>query len=133
MTRTVFILNGANLNLLGHREPSLYGSLTLGDIEDRCRQRAAALDMEIVFRQTNSEGRLVDWIHEAGARALGAIINAAAHAHSSVAIHDAIRGVGLRVIEVHLSNVHARERFRRWAMSWRSRRWLEENDNDARG
>ncbi|MEG9884775.1 MAG: type II 3-dehydroquinate dehydratase [Hyphomicrobiales bacterium] len=113
MTQTVFILNGPNLNLLGRREPSLYGSVTLDDIEKHCRRRAAALDMEIAFHQTNSEGRLVDWIHEAGACATGAVVNAAAYAHGSVAIHDAIRAVDLRVVEVHLSNIHARERFRR--------------------
>lgn len=112
MTRTVFILNGPNLNLLGQREPSTYGAATLDDIAARCRKRAAALGLETDFRQTNAESQLVDWIQEAGDAACGAILNAGAYTHTSVAIHDAIRAVDLPVIEVHLTNIHAREAFR---------------------
>ncbi|QPC44743.1 type II 3-dehydroquinate dehydratase [Kaustia mangrovi] len=112
MTRTVFILNGPNLNLLGRREPATYGAETLDDIAGRCRRRADALGLEVDFRQTNAEGTLVDWIHEAGDKAFAAILNAGAYTHTSVAIHDAIRAVALPVIEVHLSNIHNRESFR---------------------
>ena len=109
----VFILNGPNLNLLGVREPSIYGRDTLGDIEERCTARAAALGLEIDFRQTNHEGQLVDWIQEARESADGIILNAGALSHTSVALLDALSAAELPVIEVHLSNVFRRERFRR--------------------
>ena len=109
---TVFILNGPNLNLLGVREPATYGYDTLADVEERCLARAAALDLGIEFRQTNHEGMLVDWIHEAREAADGIIINAGAFTHTSVALHDAIEGASLPVIECHISNVHKREEFR---------------------
>ena len=109
---TVFILNGPNLNLLGVRDPSVYGHDTLGDIEERCAARAAALDLEIDFRQTNHEGQLVDWIQEARESAEGIILNAGALTHTSVAVLDALFAAGLPVIEVHLSNIFRRESFR---------------------
>lgn len=112
MATTIFVLNGPNLNLLGKREPGLYGTGTLADIEKACVARAKALGLTVDFRQTNIEGVLVDWIQEAGEKAKGMIINPGAYTHTSVAIHDAIRGTGLPVIEVHLSNIFARERFR---------------------
>ena len=108
----VFMLNGPNLNLLGVREPSIYGRDTLGDIEERCSARAAALGLEIDFRQTNHEGQLVDWIQEARESADGIILNAGALTHTSVALLDALSAAELPVIEVHLSNIFRRERFR---------------------
>jgi 3-dehydroquinate dehydratase-2 len=112
MTATVFILNGPNLNLLGLREPEIYGSETLNDIEDRVTARAKTLGLAVDFRQTNVEGQLVDWIQEARTKAKGIIINPAAYTHTSVALHDALKAVGVPAIEVHLSNTHAREEFR---------------------
>ena len=109
---TVFILNGPNLNLLGVREPSIYGRDTLGDIEERCTARAAAPGLEVDFRQTNHEGQLVDWIQEARESADGIILNAGALSHTSVALLDALSAAELPVIEVHLSNIFRRERFR---------------------
>ena len=108
----VFILNGPNLNLLGVRDPSIYGRDTLGDIEERCTARAAALGLEIDFRQTNHEGQLVDWIQEARESADGIILNAGALTHTSVALFDALSAAELPVIEVHLSNIFRRESFR---------------------
>jgi 3-dehydroquinate dehydratase-2 len=113
LAQDVFILNGPNLNLLGQREPAVYGATTLPDIEAACRERAKRLGLGTVeFRQSNHEGVLVDWIHEAGARGAAVVINPGAYTHTSIALHDAIRGTGVRVVEVHLSNVHAREAFR---------------------
>ena len=113
MARDVFILNGPNLNLLGMREPAVYGAGTLADVEAACRAKAEALGFSRVeFRQTNHEGVLIDWIHEAGAAKAGVVINPGAYTHTSIALHDAIKGTGVRLIEVHLSNVHARESFR---------------------
>ena len=109
---TVFILNGPNLNLLGVREPSIYGRDTLGDVEERCTARAAALGLEIDFRQSNHEGQLVDWIQEARESADGIILNAGALTHTSVALLDALSAAELPVIEVHLSNIFRRESFR---------------------
>ncbi len=113
MDNLVYILNGPNLNLLGRREPETYGALKLGDIERRCRALAGQLGLNIDFRQKNGEGELVEDIHEAIiADAGGIIINAAAYTHTSIAIHDALRAFEGVIIEVHLSNVHAREEFR---------------------
>ena len=112
MATPIFILNGPNLNLLGKREPGLYGTGTLADIEKACIARGKELGLKVDFRQSNVEGVLVDWIQEAGEKAKGIVINPGAYTHTSVAIHDAIRGTGLPVIEVHLSNIFARERFR---------------------
>ena len=109
---TVFILNGPNLNLLGVRDPSIYGRDTLGDIEERCTARAASLGVEIDFRQTNHEGQLVDWIQEARETADGIILNAGAFTHTSVAVLDALSAAELPIVEVHLSNIFRRERFR---------------------
>ncbi len=106
---TLHILNGPNLNLLGKREPGIYGGMGLAEIEAMCRKHAVGFD--IVFRQTNHEGELVGWIHEA-ADSAGIILNAGAYTHTSVALHDAIRSVEAPVIEVHLSNLFAREAFR---------------------
>jgi 3-dehydroquinate dehydratase-2 len=109
---SVYILNGPNLNLLGVRDPSVYGHDTLADIEERCLVRAAALDLQIEFRQTNHEGQLVDWIQEARESAEGVILNAGALTHTSVAVFDALSAAGLPIIEVHLSNIFRRESFR---------------------
>ncbi|MDG4864584.1 type II 3-dehydroquinate dehydratase [Streptomyces sp. T-3] len=114
---SVLILNGPNLNLLGTREPGIYGAQTLKDVEALCQETAAELGLTADCRQSNHEGQLLDWIHEAGeeqraGRLIGAVLNAGAYTHTSVALHDAIKGTGLRVIEVHISNVHAREPFR---------------------
>ena len=108
----VYVLNGPNLNLLGTREPATYGTLTLADIEARLIERARGLGVDLDFRQSNHEGDLVSWIHEAGARGAGVLLNAGAYTHTSVALHDAIRAAGAVTIEVHLSNVFARESFR---------------------
>jgi 3-dehydroquinate dehydratase-2 len=109
---TIYILNGPNLNLLGLREPEIYGHDTLASIETGCRAKAKTLGLEVAFKQTNVEGELVNLIHEAREKAVGLIINAGAYTHTSVALHDAIKAVGLPAIEVHLSNVYAREAFR---------------------
>lgn len=113
----ILVLNGPNLNLLGTREPSQYGSETLADVEQQCLQLGAKHGIEIDFRQSNHEGVLVDWIHEAGQKVksgdmLGVVLNSGAYTHTSVALHDAIKGVEVPLIEVHISNVHARETFR---------------------
>ncbi|MBW8618662.1 MAG: type II 3-dehydroquinate dehydratase [Hyphomicrobiales bacterium] len=110
--KTVHVLNGPNLNLLGTREPSTYGTATLKDIEAALQKKAKAAKVKLVFRQTNREGELVDWIQEAGAAKAGVLLNAGAYTHTSIALHDAIRATGVAVIEVHLSNVFARETFR---------------------
>lgn len=109
----VLVLNGPNLNLLGTREPEIYGSDTLDDIAGRLEDRAQELGLSIDLRQSNHEGHLIDWLHEAQARGAKAVIlNAAGFTHTSVALHDAIKGIKTPVIEVHLSNPHAREPFR---------------------
>ncbi len=108
----VLFLNGPNLNLLGTREPEVYGRLTLVDIEAMVRTRAIDLKVEIAFRQSNSEGELVSWIQEARGQFNSIVINAAAYTHTSIALRDAISAVGVPTIEIHLSNIHAREEFR---------------------
>jgi 3-dehydroquinate dehydratase-2 len=112
MTRTVFVLNGPNLNMLGVREPSIYGGKSLREIGEDCVATGKALGLAVDFRQTNHEGVLVDWIQEAATAAEGIVMNPGAYTHTSVAIHDAIRAGGRPVIEVHLSNIFAREPFR---------------------
>lgn len=116
MASTIFVLNGPNLNALGKREPGIYGGHTLADIEVLCRTEGEKLGFAIDFRQTNHEGTLVDWIHEAGETAAGIAINAGAYTHTSIALHDAIRAIAIPVVELHLSNVHAREEFRHKSM-----------------
>jgi 3-dehydroquinate dehydratase II len=114
---SVLILNGPNLNLLGTRKPEVYGTTTLADVEKLCADAAAKLGLDIDFKQSNHEGQLIDWIQEAGAavkagESIGAVFNPGAFTHTSVALHDAIEGASLPVIECHVSNVHKREEFR---------------------
>ena len=113
----ILVLNGPNLNLLGTREPQVYGSQTLADVQSLCDRACDANGFDLDFRQSNHEGELVDWLHEAGraqaaGKLAGVILNAGAYTHTSVALHDAIKGAGVTVIELHISNVHAREAFR---------------------
>jgi len=114
---TILVLNGPNLNLLGVREPAVYGSATLDDVRALCEAAGQAQGVGIDFRQSNHEGVLIDWIHEAGTahrsgRLLGLVFNAGAFTHTSLALHDAVKGAGVPMVEVHISNVHAREPFR---------------------
>jgi 3-dehydroquinate dehydratase-2 len=109
---TVYVLNGPNLNLLGSRETAVYGATTLADIEKLCAGAAKRHGHGVVFRQTNHEGELVDWLHEAKEKSAGVVINPGAYTHTSIALQDAIRAIGIPVIEVHLSNIFAREEFR---------------------
>lgn len=113
---TIFVLNGPNLNMLGKREPGIYGGQTLAAIEAMCKAEGEKLGLLIDFRQTNHEGVLVDWFHEAHENAAGIAVNAGAYTHTSVALHDATRAIGIPVVELHLSNVHAREEFRHKSM-----------------
>ena len=112
MTLSLLVLNGPNLNLLGTRQPQVYGSTTLADVEALCREAGTRLGVGIDFRQSNHEGALVDWIHEAKGKHGGIVLNAGALTHTSIAIMDAIASVELPVAEVHLSNIHRREEFR---------------------
>ncbi|MDR3472034.1 MAG: type II 3-dehydroquinate dehydratase [Devosia sp.] len=112
MAKRILVLNGPNLNLLGVREPQTYGADTLADIEELCRAEAEAHGLELDFRQSNHEGELVTWIQQARDAAAGLVINPAAYSHTSVAIHDALRLLEVPIVEVHLSNIHARETFR---------------------
>ncbi len=115
--KTALILNGPNLNLLGTREPQVYGDKTLADVEVLCQQACATHGFALDFRQSNHEGVLVDWLHDAGrayagGSLAGVVLNAGAYTHTSIALHDAIKGTGIPLIELHISNVHAREAFR---------------------
>jgi len=112
MSDTIFILNGPNLNLLGQREPQIYGHETLADVEALCAAEAGARGLKVVLRQTNHEGEMIDWVHEARQAAAGIVINPAAWTHTSVALLDALNAYEGPVIEVHISNVHKREAFR---------------------
>jgi 3-dehydroquinate dehydratase II len=113
MAKTIYVLNGPNLNLLGTREPQIYGRATLKDVEKLCRKTASAAGFAVEFRQSNHEGTIVDWIHEAAAKkAAGIVLNPAGFTHTSVSIHDAIKGVSVPVIETHITNIHAREPWR---------------------
>ena len=116
MTDTIFVLNGPNLNLLGTREPRIYGNQTLADIAETLEQRAKGLKLTLDIRQSNHEGVLVDWLHEAMAKASAVILNAGGYSHTSIAIRDAVAALPIPVIEVHLSNIFAREGFRRQSM-----------------
>lgn len=116
MASTLFVLNGPNLNALDKREPGIYGGHTLADIEALCKAEGEKLGFAVDFRQSNHEGDLVDWIHEGGDAAAGIAINAGAYTHTSIALHDAIRAIKVPVVELHLSNVHAREEFRHTSM-----------------
>ncbi|WP_322597140.1 type II 3-dehydroquinate dehydratase [Sphingomicrobium astaxanthinifaciens] len=114
---SIHVLNGPNLNLLGKRQPQLYGTTTLDDITLALNERAQALGVQVTVKQSNHEGQLVDWVHEAGDQGAAAlIINAGAYSHSSIALRDAIPAVGLPVVEVHLTNIYAREAFRRQSL-----------------
>ena len=112
MSKTVYVLNGPNLNLLGRREPEIYGTTTLDDISDMVSNHLKSLGFNCEFRQTNDEAELVDWIQEAEDKSGGIIINAAAYSHTSIAIRDALSAASKPIIEVHLSNIFAREEFR---------------------
>lgn len=111
-TPSVLIVNGPNLNMLGTREPEVYGSLTLADLEAACRTHGAGLGLEVDCRQSNSEAEIIGWLHDSKDRFGGVILNAGAYTHTSVALHDAIKAAGVPLVEVHLSNVYKRESFR---------------------
>lgn len=112
----IAVLNGPNLNLLGTREPGIYGSVTLTEIESMLRSQCEKFGVELIFRQTNSEGELIDWVHEFRKDADFYIVNAGAYTHTSIALRDALSGAGVPTIEVHLSNVYSRESFRHHSM-----------------
>lgn len=117
MAKTVFVLNGPNLNLLGTREPGIYGAHTLADVQGLCEAAAARHGLALRFHQSNHEGQLIDWIHEAGqmhaqGQLAAVVLNAGAYTHTSVALMDAVKGTGVPLLELHISNVHAREPFR---------------------
>jgi len=112
MSKPIYVLSGPNLNLLGEREPDIYGRATLAEIETLCEARAAAKGRSIVFRQSNQEGQLIDWIQEARTAGAALVINAAGYGHTSVALHDALKTLAIPVIDCHLSNPVAREPFR---------------------
>jgi len=122
MTRPIFVLNGPNLNLLGTREPGTYGTRTLADIEALCRREAEAAGFAIAFRQTQREGELVEWLHEADEGAAAVVLNPAAYGHTSIALLDAILAIVAPVVECHLSNIAAREPFRHTTLTARAAR-----------
>jgi len=112
MSKPIYILNGPNLNLLGTREPELYGRMTLADVKSMCKERAKSRGLNIFFEQSNNETQIIDWVHQAIDDADGIIINPAAFTHTSVAILDALKNVPAPIIELHISNTHQRESFR---------------------
>jgi 3-dehydroquinate dehydratase II len=116
MAKSVYVLNGPNLNLLGTREPQTYGHATLKDLERLCRDRAMLHKLDLEFRQSNHEGDLIDWIHEAGTKkAVGIVLNAGGYTHTSISIRDAVAAVSVPVVEVHISNIFARDGFRHYS------------------
>ncbi|MBA1242380.1 type II 3-dehydroquinate dehydratase [Pseudomonas japonica] len=112
MATTLLVLNGPNLNMLGTREPTVYGKETLADVEAQCRATADAHGLALEFQQTNHEGQMIDWVHQARGRIAGIVINPGAWTHTSIALHDALVAAEVPVLEVHISNVHKRESFR---------------------
>ena len=112
LTRTVFVLNGSNLNLLGTREPELYGTQTLADLQKFCEKACLAKNLILDFRQSNHEGVLIDWVHEAHHANASVVINAGAYARTSLALHDAVMAVAIPVIEIHITNIYKRDSFR---------------------
>ena len=120
MAKTIYVLNGPNLNLLGTREPAIYGSATLADVEALCRETAGRFGLEADCRQSNHEGELIDFIHEARTKAAGIIINAGGYSHTSIALHDALVAVQVPTVEVHVSNVYARDDFRHHSFTARA-------------
>lgn len=115
MPKPIYVLSGPNLNLLGVREPEIYGSDTLDDIRVRCERRAASFGHEVVFRQSNHEGELIDWVQEARTNGSALVLNAAGYGHTSVALHDALKTLSIPIVDCHLSNPAARERFRHFS------------------
>jgi 3-dehydroquinate dehydratase-2 len=113
MVKPIHVLSGPNLNLLGTREPEIYGKDTLDDVRARCEARAAARGLSVVFRQSNHEGVLIDWVHEARLEACALVINPAGYGHTSIALLDALKALNIPIVECHLSNPAAREDFRR--------------------
>jgi 3-dehydroquinate dehydratase II len=121
LAETIYVLNGPNLNLLGTREPETYGHATLADVEKLCTDTAAHFGLKADCRQSNREGELIDYIHEAYAKkAAGIVINAGAYSHTSIALHDALMAVKIPAVEVHISNIHARESFRHQSFTARA-------------
>ena len=119
--KTIFVLNGPNLNLLGTREPAIYGSATLADVEALCRETAKRFGLAADCRQSNREGELIDFVHEArSTAAVGIVINAGGYSHTSIALHDALVAVQLPTVEVHVSNIYAREEFRHHSFTARA-------------
>lgn len=112
MSGVIYVINGPNLNLLGTRQPEVYGRETLADVERDCRVLGKTLDLEVVFHQSNLEGGVIDFIHDARLKAAGVVINAGAYTHTSIGIHDALKILDVPIIEVHISNIHQREEFR---------------------
>lgn len=112
VSRLIYVVNGPNLNLLGKRQPEIYGHETLADVERDCKALAKSLGLEVAFFQNNFEGGLIEIIHEARTKSAGVIINAGAYTHTSIGLHDALKAVDVPVVEVHISNIHQREEFR---------------------